>query len=576
MPVRRLHNYLYCPRLFYFQWVENLFEENGDTAAGSSLHRLVDQASRLDPEKESALLEGLPEGTRIRSLRLESNSLGLVGVVDLVEGGSGGAELVDYKKGSALRDDDGMLRAKENDAAQLAAYALLLVDVGVRVNAAAIYYAADRRRVAISLDEPLLESVRIAIREARLVAESGKLPDPLVNDARCLHCSAYGYCLPRESYWWRMAREESEAREEPTLPGFDADHLPERPSLVPDTVDHPPRPPRLDGELLVVQTAGAVVGQSGGEFTVSLKREVVRKLPIQQVRAIYVYGAVQMTAQATQTALEEEVDVAYFSPAGRFLGLLRGLPASGVDARMGQYSLFQQDFARRRLAAEVIRAKIHNQRVLLMRNGSAPDAVLNEMARLRDAARSAAGLGELLGIEGAAAHLYFREFPTMLSDRASWSFDFQGRNRRPPRDPVNSLLSLGYSVLTKELAGVCHAVGLDPYLGFLHQPRYGRPALALDLMEEFRPLIADSVALGLINRGELDEGDFIRSASGTILNERGRRQFWEAWFRRLDTDVSHPEFGYRMSYRRMLEVQARQLWRYVRGDSPSYHGFTTR
>jgi CRISPR-associated protein Cas1 len=131
-------------------------------------------------------------------------------------------------------------------------------------------------------------------------------------------------------------------------------------------------------------------------------------------------------------------------------------------------------------------------------------------------------------------------------------------------------------MLAKELTGVCHSVGLDPFLGFMHQPRYGRPALSLDLMEEFRPLIADSVAISLINRAELGPDDFIRSASGTFLNDRGRKPFWEAWFRRLDTEVSHPEFSYKMAYRRMLEVQARQLWRFVRGEALTYHGFVTR
>jgi CRISPR-associated protein Cas1 len=128
----------------------------------------------------------------------------------------------------------------------------------------------------------------------------------------------------------------------------------------------------------------------------------------------------------------------------------------------------------------------------------------------------------------------------------------------------------------KELTGVCHTVGLDPFLGFLHQPRYGRPALALDLMEEFRPLIADSVAISLINRGELGRHDFVHSTNGTFLKDEGRRAFWAAYFRRMDTEVSHPEFGYKMSYRRMLEVQARQLWRYLRGEAAAYHAFTTR
>src|SRR6266550_2882885 len=193
------------------------------------------------------------------------------------------------------------------------------------------------------------------------------------------------------------------------------------------------------------------------------------------------------------------------------------------------------------------RAKIHNQRVMLMRNGDVPERVLKLMVHFRNATESARDLTELLGLEGNAAAIYFEQFESMLKQREDWKFDWRGRNRRPPRDPVNALLSLGYSMLAKELTGVCHAVGLDAFLGFMHQPRYGRPALALDLMEEFRPLIADSVAISLINRGELGPEDFMRNANGTFLNDTGRKRFWEAWFRRLDTDVSHPEFEYKMA-----------------------------
>ena len=309
---------------------------------------------------------------------------------------------------------------------------------------------------------------------------------------------------------------------------------------------------------------------------VSEKGSDLQKFPRHQVRAIYLYGAVQLTAQAAQACLEDGIDVAYFSPAGRFLGLLRGLPASGVDARLGQYRMFGEPGIRLKIAREVVRAKIHNQRVLLMRNGDAPDRTLRALADLRDLTEKAGDLDTLRGLEGTAAAQYFEHFATMLSEKAGVQFSFTERNRRPPRDPLNALLSQGYSILSKELAGVCHAVGLDPFLGFYHQPRYGRPALALDLMEEFRPLIADSVAISLLNRGELTAGHFSRSASGCFLREDGRKIFWEAWFRRLDTEVTHPQFGYAMSYRRMLEVQARQLWRYVRGEAERYFGFTTR
>ena len=583
LPVRRLHNFIYCPRLFYFQWVENIFQENADTVAGSHVHRNVDAPSRLDNPKEL----GLPEGTKLRSLRLESESLGLIGVVDIVEGGPEGAEIIDYKKGSARREAEGDRVAKEPDAMQVAAHALLLREHGVNAVRGAIYYAADKRRVPVEFSEELFAKVRKAIEEARAVAASGHCPPPLKNDARCLYCSAYPICLPNESLWWAKRRKATDPEGQLQF-GFagqsvDAvrDRILEALDFAAESTDkeptlQPPRPGGDDGEVLVVQTPGAQIGQRGDELIVSVKGEDARKIPGQQVRAIYCYGAVQITAQAVSTCLELGIDVAYFSPAGRFLGMLGGLPASGVDARRGQYRLFELPGVRLQLAREVIRAKIHNQRVMLMRNGDVPDRVLSLMASFRDSTASARDLTALLGIEGGAAALYFEQFESMLKQRDDWKFDWRGRNRRPPRDPVNALISLGYSMLAKELTGVCYSVGLDPFLGFMHQPRYGRPALALDLMEEFRPLIADSVAISLINRGELGPEDFIRSANGTFLNDKGRRPFWEAWFRRLDTEVSHPEFSYKMAYRRMLEVQARQLWRFVRGEALTYHGFVTR
>jgi CRISPR-associated protein Cas1 len=615
MGVRNLHNFIYCPRLFYFQWVENIFQENADTVAGSHVHRNVDAPSKLDDPKEL----GLPEGAKLRSLRLESESLGLIGVVDIVEGGPDGAEIIDYKRGSARRGAEGEREAKEPDALQVAAHALLLREHGVNAVRGAIYYAADKRRVPVEFTEELFEKVRISITEARNVAASGKCPPPLKNDARCLYCSAYPICLPNESLWWSKRRKSADtdaqqefgfiAKSEDAVRDqimaaldFAAESGSARASRAdgsaladddsPDASDgaskatregarapltlQPPRPEGDDGEVLVVQTPGAQIGQRGDELLVSVKGEDVRKLPGQQVRAIYCYGAVQITAQAVATCLELGIDVSYFSPAGRFLGMLGGLPASGVDARRGQYRLFESPGVRLQLAREIIRAKIHNQRVMLMRNGDVPDRVTSLMAGFRDATESARDITALMGIEGSAAALYFEQFESMLKQRDDWKFDWRGRNRRPPRDPLNALLSLGYSMLAKELTGVCYSVGLDPFLGFMHQPRYGRPALALDLMEEFRPLIADSVAISLINRGELGPEDFMSSANGTFLTDKGRRPFWEAWFRRMDAEVSHPEFSYKMAYRRMLEVQARQLWRFVRGEALTYHGFTTR
>lgn len=202
LPVRRFHNFIYCPRLFYYQWVENIFQENADTVAGAMTHRNVDQPSRLDEEKAKALGEALSEGSKLRSLRLESETLGLVGVVDIVEGGESGAQVVDYKKGSARRDEHGERVAKEPDAIQVAAHALLLREHGVKITGASIFYAEDKRRVPVDLNDTLLDLCRQKISEAKAVAASGKCPPPLANDARCLYCSAYPICLPNESAYW--------------------------------------------------------------------------------------------------------------------------------------------------------------------------------------------------------------------------------------------------------------------------------------------------------------------------------------------------------------------------------------
>jgi CRISPR-associated protein Cas1 len=159
---------------------------------------------------------------------------------------------------------------------------------------------------------------------------------------------------------------------------------------------------------------------------------------------------------------------------------------------------------------------------------------------------------------------------------ADLGFELNGRNRRPPRDPVNALLSLGYALLAKELTIAAAGAGLDPLRGFYHQPRHGKPGLALDLMEEFRPLLADSTVLGVINQGTITPTDFLVHPTGVSLNPAARRRFILAYQRRLEQQVTHPIFGYRISYRRILDVQARLLGRVLLGEIPEYPAFRTR
>jgi CRISPR-associated protein Cas1 len=228
--------------------------------------------------------------------------------------------------------------------------------------------------------------------------------------------------------------------------------------------------------------------------------------------------------------------------------------------------------------------KIANQRTLLRRNHADPPAMaLDDLSQAAETAAHAESLATLLGVEGNAARVYFSQLPGMLKPRqgddpasCGFTFDFAGRNRRPPTDPVNALLSLGYAILGKDLTVACWVVGFDPFLGFFHQPKYGKPALALDLMEEFRAIIVDSVVITAINTGVVDLGDFLCRGSAVALRPEGRRRFLQAYERRLSSLVTHPVFGYRICYRRVLEVQARILARVLLGELPAYVPFTTR
>ncbi|MGC8628264.1 MAG: CRISPR-associated endonuclease Cas1, partial [Acidimicrobiales bacterium] len=287
-----------------------------------------------------------------------------------------------------------------------------------------------------------------------------------------------------------------------------------------------------------------------------------------------------VSSQVVRDLLANDATICWFSYGGWFAGMATGLSSKHVALRLAQYAAGTGERALA-LSKAVTAGKIRNSRVLLRRN--ARGNVADELALLQSAVGSVAQASTretLLGIEGAAARTYFSAFRAMLSDGVlalpGSPFDFLGRNRRPPRDAVNCLLSYLYALLVKDLTVTCEAVGLDPYFGFYHRPRYGRPALALDLAEEFRPLLAESVTIQVVNNGELKPSDFIVRAGGVALTAHGRKKLIGAYERRLGNVVTHPQFGYKVSYRRALEVQARMLGAYLLGEIPAYTPFVTR
>jgi CRISPR-associated protein Cas1 len=329
---------------------------------------------------------------------------------------------------------------------------------------------------------------------------------------------------------------------------------------------------------LYLNTQGLRVGKSGDVLQIREKERLVQEVRIHELNQVNLYGNIQMTTQTLHTLLENEVPVCYFSQGGWFYGMTMGMNTKNVFLRRAQFRLVEEPWFAQKLARALVAAKLRNQRVLLQRNHVEPRA--EWLAGLKQAAEDAERAKDaetLLGIEGNGARIYFGAFAGMIkAEDEAGTFDFERRNRRPPRDPVNAMLSLAYSILAKDLTIACYAVGFDPLIGFYHQPRFGRPSLALDLMEPFRPLIADSVVLTVFNNGMVTARDFVRSGKSVALTAEGRKGFFRAYEMRMDTLVTHPLFDYRVSYRRMLEIQARLLARVLDGELGEYPAFVTR
>lgn len=542
VPARMVNEFCYCPRLFFLEWVQARFHDNLDTVQGRDHHR------RVDREEGAVPLPDEGEVKAARSVLLSSERLGLVARVDLLEGDGREVRPVDTKRG---RPPDIPERAWEPERVQLCVQGLLLRENGYQCSEGVLYFADARVRVTVAFDPPLVERTLELVRSLRDQAASDEPPPPLVDSPKCPRCSLVGICLPDETNAL-AARSELPVRR-----------------LLPR--DPAPRP-------LYVTEQGVWVGKRDNRVEVTRKGERLESLRLLDVSQLCVFGNVQVSSQLLRELFAREVPVCWFSYGGWFSGMANGLPSKHVELRRRQVAVAGQGGLG--IARRLVEGKIRNSRTLLRRN--ARTDIDRELSVLQELAARAAGttsVPALLGVEGAAARTYFSAFPAMLAGREKMpgpAFTMEGRNRRPPRDPVNALLSYVYGLLVKDFTAVLLAVGFDPYLGFYHRPRFGRPALALDLAEEFRPLVAESVVINLLNNGEVGASDFVVRAGGVGLTPEARKQVLRAYERRLDVEIVHPRFGYRVTYRRVFEVQSRLLGAHVLGEVPEYAAFLTR
>lgn len=585
VPARMLNEFAYCPRLAYLEWVQGEFADNLEVLEGRFGHRRVEKPSRgtvpepaeaapakgqatgLDTAPNSAQGENLPdlppgvEPIHTRSLMLSAPGEHLIAKIDLVDLSAGSAIPVDYKRGKVPEVPG---HSWEPEQVQLCAQGLVLRENGYLCEGGILYFIESRRRVSVPFTDELVERTRQLVAQLRDVASSGIIPPPLEDSPKCPRCSLVGICLPDETRL--LAAAEPEALTPSTRGPSGQRQLAEVRRLM---------PARDDALPLYIQEQGTILGKNGDVLTITKSGQVIQTVRRLDVSQVSLFGNVLVTAQALRDLAGDGVPICHFSYGGWFCALTTGLVHKNVELRAAQFALAADPRRSLGLAREFVVGKIKNCRTLVRRHlQEDPATVLRELSELAEKAAAAREVSALLGLEGMAAKLYFAAFARLL--KGGHDFSIEGRNRRPPRDPVNAMLSFVYALLVKDLTIVLHTVGFDPMLGFYHRPRYGRPSLALDLAEPFRPLIADSVVLTLVNNGQITPNDFVRRAGAVALTDAGRRAVLAAFERRMDTLVTHPIFGYQISYRRVLEVQARLLGRTVLGEIPQYPNFCTR
>ena len=549
VPVRMVNEFQYCPRLAYLEWVQGEWADSADTVQGTHAHRRVDKpGGKLPAPKE--IEQG--ETVHARSVTLSSETIGIVAKLDLIEEQDGEVIPVDYKRGKRPHIAQGVYDPKR---VQLCAQGMLLNEHGYHCTHGIIYYVAGKERVKVPFDDQLHQLTHNAIDGLRLLAAAGRIPPPLEDSPKCPRCSLVGICLPDEVGLLQHGSEQA------------------------------PRPlaiARDEALPVYVQAWKAKVAKSGERLVISVDDEKVKEVRLIDVSQLVLQGNVYLTTPCLHELMKRGIPVSYHTYGGWFRGHTVGSGHNNIELRIAQHRQARDKKFCLRLARTLIANKIHNCRILLRRNWRDPEHTPDElMQSLKEDiahARRAKNLQELLGVEGAAAARYFGNFSKLIKpDPAdAMAFDFTHRNRRPPADPVNALLSFAYTMLMRSFTNSASAIGLEAYLGFYHQPRFSRAALALDLMEPFRPLLADSAVIQAINNQEVRSTDFINIRGASNLTADGRKRFIAAFERRLDQEFTHPVFGYRISYRRSLEVQCRLLARHLLGELPDYPELRSR
>ncbi|MGE3854228.1 MAG: CRISPR-associated endonuclease Cas1, partial [Planctomycetota bacterium] len=463
IPVRMVNEVVYCPRLAWLEWVQGEFADNDFTVHGRSVHRRVDvEGGKVDlPMTESgdgSLDDAEPTAPAAsdssvqvaRSLLLSSEDRGIITRIDRLETLPDGTVVpVDTKRGQIPQVEQ---QAHDPERVQLCAQGLILRDAGYRCDHGIIWFAGSNRRIPVPFDDDLVRLTTDTIAEARTFASRTEPPPPLIDSPKCVGCSLAPICLPDETNLL-AGRHTGKVR--------------------------PFAAPRPDARPMHVTEPGAKLGKSGDTLQVKLRGsdKPVATVRLIDVSSIHLIGNSQITTQAMHAAFERDIPVLFTSSGGWLTGIAHGNGHRNIDLRRAQFRHADDAAVALSLSRTFVDGKIRNQRTQLRRNHrEKPAAALAELTRLAGRAKRASSMETLLGIEGSAARTYFAQFngalrpPSPAGQDKLATFDLNGRNRRPPRDPVNALLSYAYSLLVRDCTLAVLAAGFDPYLGFFHQP----------------------------------------------------------------------------------------------------------
>ncbi len=330
---------------------------------------------------------------------------------------------------------------------------------------------------------------------------------------------------------------------------------------------------------LYITTPESYLSKDGMNVVVSVKQQEVFRIPIINIEGIVTFGYMGVSPGLMKLCTDNNVSLTFLSPNGRFISRIQGQTRGNVLLRKSQYSLSDNAEKALHLSKIIVGGKIQNYRNILRRNirdygyNSAVDSAAMSLDMYKREVFKASDRQSLMGVEGMAANKYFEVFPLLMTQQKE-DFPFSGRNRRPPKDAVNAMLSLAYTLITNDVTAALETVGLDPYVGFMHTLRPGRASLALDMTEELRAYLGDRFVLSLINRRQIGPKDFLyQGESGVVMTENGRKTFITAWQNRKRETLVHPYLNEKISVGLVPHAQAMLLARYVRNDIDDYPVF---